>query len=146
MRSPNRPHPLTLLAALGMLACAGGASTDSAAPRFSLHIVSGNRQRAPVGQELPNSLVVRVFDSNHHPAKGQLITFRVLTGGGSLYAGSSLTDANGTAQDFWTMGPQPGLAVIEVRAVDPSGDKRSSAKFTALALEAHSPVLAGLGN
>lgn len=137
MHTPNRVPSTTLLAALAIGACAGKAPADLTPPTLSLGVVSGRRQQAPAGQELPQPLVVQVLDSKLRPVKGQLVSFRVLTGGGSVYAGSSLTNADGIAQDYWTMGPQPGLAKLLVRAVDPTtGEKRNIALFTAVALGA----------
>lgn len=133
----DRMPQVTLLAALALGACARQAPTDPTAPALSLGVVSGRRQRAEVGRELPQPLVVRVLDSRQQPVKGQLVTFRVLSGGGSVYAGSSLTDADGIARDYWTMGPKPGPARLVVRAVDPgTGAKRNFALFVALALGA----------
>jgi Bacterial Ig-like domain len=123
-----------LMTMLSSAACVADQPTDPALPQISLDVVSGDQQQAGVGEELPNPLVVRVFDSKHHPAKDQLVNFRVLTGGGSMYAGSSITDKKGFARDYWTMGPVPGLATAEVRAVDPTtGEKHSYATFTAMA-------------
>ena len=137
MHWPNRVPSTTLLATLAIGACAGKAPADLTPPTLSLGVVSGRRQQAPAGQELPQPLVVQVLDSKLRPVKGQLVSFRVLTGGGSVYAGSSLTNADGTAQDYWTMGPQPGLAKLLVRAVDPTtGERRNIALFTAVALGA----------
>lgn len=137
MHTPIRVPGTTLLAALAIGACAGKAPADLTPPTLSLGVVSGRRQQAPAGQELPQPLVVQVLDSKLRPVKGQLVTFRVLSGGGSVYAGSSLTNADGIAQDYWTMGPQPGPARLLVRAVDPrTGEKRNIALFTAVALGA----------
>jgi hypothetical protein len=135
MHWPKRVPGTTLLATLALAACAGKAPPDLTSPTLSLGVVSGRRQQAVVGKELPRPLVVQILDSRLRPVKGQLVTFRVLSGGGSVYAGTSLTNADGIAQDYWTMGPQPGPARLLVRAVDPTtGQKRNIALFTALAL------------
>lgn len=135
MHTPNWAPGTTLLASLAIGACAGKAPADLTPPTLSLGVVSGRRQQAPAGQELPQPLVVQVLDSKLRPVKGQLVSFRVLSGGGSVYAGSSLTNADGIAEDYWTMGPQPGPARLLVRAVDPmTGEKRNIALFTAVAL------------
>lgn len=60
-------------------------------------------------------------------------------GGGSVWAGSALTDKRGHARDYWTLGPStdPGANTLEVRAVDPTtGEKRVFATFTATGLPA----------
>ena len=116
-------------------ACGTESPTDATLPPISLLIVSGDGQQEIVGRELPNPLVVQVLDEKSRPVKGQLVNFRVVTGGGSVYAGSSLTNADGKAQDYWTMGAEPGPGTLEVRAVNPTtGEKQNFATFTATAL------------
>src|SRR5439155_9767028 len=90
------------MAALIVAACV----REAAAPRGrpSLEIVSGDGQSGPVGTELPNALVVRVL---HEPGQGQadqVVNFRVTSGGGSVFAGASITNNNGIAQERWTLG------------------------------------------
>ena len=126
---------MVFLAILGSAACGGESPTDSSPPSTSLLIVSGDGQQAIVGHELPAPLVVQVLDAKGRPVKGQIVNFRVVAGGGSVYAGSSLTNATGNAQDYWTMGPEPGPATLEVRAVDPTtGAKEIFATFSATAV------------
>lgn len=155
MHRLNRIPSTAFLATLALGACAGKAPADLTPPTLSLGVVSGRRQQATVGQELPQPLVVQVLDSKLRPVKGQLVSFRVLSGGGSVYAGSTLTNADGIALDYWVMGPQPGPARLLVRAVDPAtGEKRNIALFTAVALGAphyaaerpNAAVAAGSGN
>jgi hypothetical protein len=133
-----------LAAALAVTAAA--CSGDIASPRASVGparmvIVSGDLQAAPPGQELAQPLVVRVLDENGDPVADQIVNFRVISGGGSMFAGATETDANGLAQDYWTMGTPPGTAFfttpqrVEVRAVDPTtGEKHVYATFEAFAL------------
>ena len=77
-------------------------------------IVSGDAQTGSAGQELPLPLVVKVVGSNGKGIRGQIVNFRVTAGGGRMYAGSSLTDMNGVAQDYWTLGA-PGAQMVEVQ-------------------------------
>lgn len=53
------------------------------------------------------------------PAAGVLVNFRVVSGGGHVYAGAALTNASGQAREIWTLGTAAGEQVIEARAVDP---------------------------
>lgn len=64
---------------------------------------------------------------------GQVINFRVLEGGGSMFAGVGVTNAEGRAQDRWTLGAGAGATnVSEARAVDPAtGNPIVFARFTA---------------
>jgi hypothetical protein len=90
-------------------------------PPASLTIVSGDQQQAIVGTELANPLVVKVLDANGNPVQGQTINFRVTAGGGSVFAGASSTNADGIAQERWTLGTVAGAdQTVEARAVDNS--------------------------
>lgn len=53
------------------------------------------------------------------PAAGILVNFKVVTGGGEVYAGAALTNSLGQAREIWTLGTVAGDQVLEARAVDP---------------------------
>ena len=123
----------TKLAVIVMLGACGtdAPTTVVAGGNVTLNIVSGNNQIAPGGAELPAPLVVMATDAKGHPMKGQLVNFVVVDGGGSIFAGASITDYKGIAQDYWTIGGA-GDQKVEVRAVDPTtGKKFTYATFTA---------------
>jgi alpha-tubulin suppressor-like RCC1 family protein len=64
-------------------------------------------------------LVVKVLSADGNPVAGQLVNFRVIAGGGSMFAGSSITNKDGISQDRWTLGPVTADSqVAEARAVD----------------------------
>lgn len=110
----------------------------------ALQVVSSHTQSGSVGQALPDAVVVRVVDSAGAPVEGQLVNFRVTEGGGSVLAGIALTDADGTAQERWTLGILASPQVLEARAVDPeTGDAIASATFHATAM-AGSPATIAL--
>ena len=116
----------------------------------SVQIVGGDLQSGPAGMELPNPLVVRVVDSAGVPRAGQLVNFRVTSGGGSVFAGASLTNASGVAQERWTLGTSPSDSQrVEARAVDNvTGEALTLAVFRATVLPgapAHVSVNAGDG-
>ena len=121
-----RRHPkvraLPALAAVmlfGALACDSGTNPIRVGPPAKLVIVSGNQQQATVGTELPYAVVIQVTDADGNPVQGQLINFRVTSGGGSVFAGSSLTNGNGQARERWTLGTDASSAqTLEARAVD----------------------------
>ena len=127
--------------ALTLLGAALSCSDASTAPTFtgpiSMEILSGNNQSAAAGSELPNPLVVVVRDANGNPVEGQVVNFVVVEGGGHVFAGAALTNANGRAQDWWTLGDDPNAPqMLEVRAVDPeTGEKQVFAVFTATVLK-----------
>lgn len=125
-----------MLVAAFAAACADSPS-QPAQPRITarLEIVSGDGQTGAPGEELPEPLTVRAVDSAGHPVAGQIINFRVMQGGGSVFAGANVTGENGIALEYWTLGPRAGdPQVLEARAVDNStGEKIVFGTFTATA-------------
>ena len=113
----------------------------------ALDIVSGDQQQGVVGTELANPLVVRVKDASGIPIVGQLVNFRVTSGGGSIFAGSAITNALGIVQDRWTLGTSTAEDQrVEARAVDPNtGAAIVFASFSATPLPgpAHSLTKSG---
>lgn len=107
-----------------MAAVLNSCGSDTTSPTSSnypaaLEIIAGDGQSAVVGTELPTALVVRVVDSSKSPVKGQLVNFRVVTGGGSVFAGSSVTNDSGIARERWTLGTSTADSQrVEARAVD----------------------------
>jgi hypothetical protein len=82
-------------------------------------VVAGDAQSGTVGAELPDPLVVKVVDEDGKPVRGQVVNFRVVSGGGSVFAGSALTNKDGIAQERWTLGAVArDSQKVEVRAVD----------------------------
>src|SRR5207248_102921 len=66
----------------------------------------------------------------------QILNFRVLSGGGSVYGGTELTDHDGIAQELWTLGTNASQPqTVQVRAVESStGAQKVFATFNATAL------------
>jgi hypothetical protein len=91
---------------------------------LELTVLSGNDQSGTVGKELPQPVVVRVVDSRGRPRSGQIVNFVITEGGGSVFAGRGITNGQGLAQDFWTLGPKPGRNSLEARAVDSATGER----------------------
>jgi hypothetical protein len=114
---------LLTLVLVGLVASGCGGSTDPGGGGTgnrpaSLQIVSGDVQVSAVGTELPAALVVKVLDAAGAPVAGQAINFRVVAGGGTTFAGVGTTNANGMAQERWTVGTTAGPQRLEARAVD----------------------------
>ena len=57
------------------------------------------------GQPLAQPIVVHVVDQNGASIANAVVKWTVLSGGGSVSAATSQTDANGNASITWTMGP-----------------------------------------
>jgi hypothetical protein len=121
------------LALLALLSC----DHSPTAPRLdqlTLDVVSGDGQTAVVGHELA-PLVVKVT-SGGNPVAQQVLNFRVVSGGGSVYGGTELTDPDGIAQEIWTLGTKASdVQKVEVRAVESStGAEKVFATFMGTAL------------
>ncbi len=82
----------------------------------TLTSVSGNNQMSATGTALANPFVVKVRDGNGNPLAGVVVTFAVLTGGGTLSDTTSTTDANGQAASTLSLGTAPGTNSVEVSA------------------------------
>jgi adhesin/invasin len=86
-----------------------------------MDVLSGDQQQGVVASELPKPVVVKVLDAGGRPVQGQAVNFRVTSGGGSVFAGASVTSAEGLAQERWTLGTVAGAEqTLEARAVDNS--------------------------
>jgi hypothetical protein len=114
-----------LVAALALASCDNPAGPDPDPPGpavpAKLDVVSGGDQRDTVGQELPQPLVVRVLDARGRPVRDAIVNFRVVAGGGSVFAGAALTNAEGEARERWTLGTTArDTQRVEARAVDPA--------------------------
>ena len=121
------------LAALVATACSDQLTDPTPAPGIQLLIVSGDNQVAPAGQELPQPIVVKATNGSNQPIPNVVVNFVVTAGGGSVFAGAALTDANGLAADVWRLGPNPGTPQsLEVRSVDAQGNKFVWGTFTAM--------------
>lgn len=107
---------------VGLLAAGcGGELVGGGQTPARLLVVSGDLQTAPVGEELAQPLVVRVVDAGNDPVANQLVNFVVTAGGGSVFAGAAITNAQGEARERWTLGPVAGdTQRVEARAVDSS--------------------------
>ncbi|MFL5495180.1 MAG: Ig-like domain-containing protein [Gemmatimonadales bacterium] len=71
-------------------------------------MVAGDRQEAPAGEPLDDSLVVRLVDTAGSGVPGRPVTWVVSIGGGSVTPETDTTDADGFARTQWTLGPESG--------------------------------------
>ncbi|MEO8293899.1 MAG: hypothetical protein ABI613_00195, partial [Gemmatimonadota bacterium] len=104
----------------------------SGGSQVSFSIFSGNNQVGQAGAELALPLKVLATDVNSQPLQNQIVNFVVTAGGGSVFAGTALTDVNGIAAEIWRMGTVAGVPqAIEVRAVAADGTKQVFGVFNA---------------
>ena len=99
---------LVLPAIVLPLALAGCGGADSTEPTgspvpASLRRISGDGQSGVVGAELTDPLVVEVRDATGSPLQGQVVTWAVAVGQGSVVPARATTDASGTASARWTL-------------------------------------------
>ncbi len=141
MKLNNLLQACFIVALIVILAgCGGGGSGSSdsnsqiaTANRVvsTVSVVDGNNQSAPIGTELANPLVALIKNSEGQVIAGQTINFKVVSGGGTVFAGVATSDANGFVRERWTLGLAFGTQQIEVRAVDSNGASVVFATFTA---------------
>lgn len=130
-----RSTAAALLAATLAIGCGESPAAVRLVDAPSFIIVSGDAQTGRINTELPMALKVMALDPQGRRLSGQIVNFRVLSGGGRMFAGSAITNAAGIAQDYWTLGPIAGQQRVEVVAVAPgSGVKLTFAAFVATAV------------
>ena len=74
--------------------------------------LSGDNQRAVIGEVLSSPFVVEVRDQDGTPFEGVTVMFAVTAGGGMLSATTALTDADGLAETTLTLGSTPGTNTV----------------------------------
>jgi hypothetical protein len=89
--------------------------TATAKPRgpTSIVIASGSSQTGAVGETLPYPFVVSLTDEWLNPLPGWQVSFQVMRGGGTFggyrpESTWSVTDEEGRAVAYLTLGPEPG--------------------------------------
>lgn len=119
-----KPIPRATLAAAVLLAaaaCDNPSDSSRSGPPARLDVLSGDQQTDTVGQELPQPLVVRVTDDRGRPVRNQVVVFRIVSQtGGSLFAGTAITNNDGEVRERWTLGTVADSQKVEARAVDPA--------------------------
>jgi hypothetical protein len=69
---------------------------------------ASNGQSAIVGQALAQPVTVQVTDASGNPIIGVVVTWTVVSGGGSVASSTSTTDVSGNASVVWTLGSVAG--------------------------------------
>lgn len=87
----------------------------------TLMMISGNNQSGNPNQQLPNPLIVKVVDNIGNAFPNIPVHFSISQGGGTLSGYDVLTDNNGLAQVYWTLGPSAGTNNVTVRVQKADG-------------------------
>jgi subtilisin family serine protease len=101
----------TLVAAALVAGC-NNESPISDAPTY-FKILSGTNQSGDLGVQLDSSLVVQVLDAGSRPVANVPLTWTP-TGGGTVSATATTTDADGKSSVKWTLSPAAGTQVVTV--------------------------------
>jgi hypothetical protein len=98
-------------------------------PATTIALSAGNAQVGYPSIALPVALAVLVTDALGAPVSGQAVAWKVGTGGGSLSAATSNTNASGIATIIWTLGPSTGQQIVTADVASLTG---TPVVFTAL--------------
>jgi hypothetical protein len=80
-------------------------ATATAGPPATISIAAGNNQQALPGDLVPVRPAVSVRDIHQNPVPGISVEFEVISGGGSITGGTTVTNANGRAEvGSWRLG------------------------------------------
>lgn len=115
---------LSIIAVVSLLSSCRGSDPAGVRPQLNVvvGIAAGDKQTGVVDHQLTDAIVAQVKDAQTlAPASGVIVNWVVVSGGGHVFAGSALTDAQGLARERWTLGPAMGEQVLEARAVDENG-------------------------
>lgn len=95
-----------------------------------IQAVSGNNQSGTPALPLTNPIKIKVKNSAGIAQQGVPVYFNIISGGGSLNHTSILSDQNGNAEAYWTLGAVQGGQTLQVSAKNGSGDLLSGAPLT----------------
>ena len=146
-----RPMLYSNAVLLDLILCLASRVDECCPPKTinSLSIVSGNNQVDLVNQVLPAPLVVRV-KQGAAMVPGEVVTFRVATGGGAIgdVAGpfdqliQVPTIADGTASlARWRLGPILGSQTVIAEIADPAAPKQVTFQAIGRRIEVHLPIV-----
>jgi adhesin/invasin len=131
------PNILTVTASGGVSATI--TATVSAGPPAAVTAVAGNNQTAAAGATVAIAPSVRVVDAFGNLVSSAAVTFTVLSGGGQVTNGLTVTNAQGIAAvGSWRLGPSSGTQTLAAR-VEANGVTNNPIVFSATA-QAGPPV------
>jgi hypothetical protein len=124
----NRPGTANVTAAVGSASATAAVSVSLVPSRIER--ADGEGQQGIGGEELGDSLLVRVTDRHGTPAPGVALSWEVTSGQGAV-AGAPISDAAGFARAAWRLGGIGGTQTVVVRSPQIGG---ASAAFSATAV------------
>jgi hypothetical protein len=74
--------------------------------------IEGDRQEGVAGARLDDPLVLQVVDTAGIGVNGQVVTWAVTIGDGSVVPETDTSDADGFARTRWTLGPEAGANAV----------------------------------
>lgn len=95
--------------------CGESPTSEDERKPAALRIISGDGQRAAVGADLPDDIVLRVVDARGRPVPFAIVEFRVLQGGGSVRSASRADDPPGVIRARWRVGFVRGAQMLQAR-------------------------------
>jgi hypothetical protein len=115
----RRLRPFAAALSAAAIACGGDLTLpDSSGAGLDLSKVGGDSQVGPVGEALPDPLVVRVVTVGGQPVAGQEVAFVLPEGEtGRLDPDTAVTNSAGEALARWVLGSEPGDYQVEARLV-----------------------------
>jgi hypothetical protein len=122
---------------LGVLAALGCSGSDLVLPGTGLpaeiKALRGDHQAGVAGAPLPDSLVVRVIDSQENPVAGQRVAFRLGSDsqGGRVTPDTVETEPDGTAAARWVLGEADQTQVVVAEVAGQEGTDTLQVRFTA---------------
>jgi len=126
------PNVLTVTASGGVSATI--TATATAGPPATVTAVAGNNQTAAAGATVAIAPSVRVVDGFGNLVSGTAVTFTVLSGGGQVTNGLTVTNSQGVATvGSWRLGPSSGTQTLAAR-VEANGVTNNPIVFTATGL------------
>jgi hypothetical protein len=126
-------HPLIASLVLSLAACGGDSVTlPGEGDPSAIQPVLGAAQEATVGEVLPESLAVRVTDTEGRPIVGQRVTFVPANSAGTVAPAEGMTDSTGRVATSWRLGTTAGLQAMEARV---AGNLKAVFSATAHAAE-----------
>lgn len=126
-----------LLAALALYGCGGSELTLPVEPGVPsvITVLRGDDQTGLAGTPLPDSIVVKVTDSQGNPVPNQQVVFVVASDapGGAVTPGAAMTGQDGTTSVRWILGGRPGTQQVVARVVNGDGAEPLEVRITAAA-------------
>ncbi|MES2123155.1 MAG: Ig-like domain-containing protein [Gemmatimonadota bacterium] len=124
--------------------------TETAQMALIINALAGNNQSGTAGQPLPTQLRVQVLENGQAASPPRNILWTVGSGGGTLAAATSTTDAAGVAGTTFTLGPAIGaqsvVATVEGTTASVTFNLTAFAAGTNPVLVATVPVAANYGH